>query len=485
LGYPSYLDVLPRFGTLRNFKNPTYGPRLAKIHRLLTRKQPMPWQQYFYDVFGEVDAKTGLRVYREALVTTMRQCGKSTVLRVAKVHRALDASEPQLIQFAAQNGIEAKRKWLAQAEQIKKTPLGARLAGLDEPVTSNGKELLTWWNGSTEFPLSGLASAGHGDSLDLGAVTEAFSQIDYRYEDNMLPAMYARPDAQYLAESTMGTALSLYWNERIGAQRERLEAEPTARGRVMLVDYSFDEDNDDVDAPETWLQRIPAIGHTIRLEEVQHAHDTAITPAKRRQFLRGTGNVADLGAVETDSIDADAWASCLSPKSRITGQVQFGLDIAPDRSWASVGIAGESTAGGIHIGLAQHDRDTRWVVEYLVRKTRQFGTDTVYVAARSQADAMTKKLEKAGLTVVVISRAEITAACAGLYDDIIAGDIVYRPGQTALDAAVGGAIWTGGDTRIFDRGSSVVDISPLYAVTLARFAHTTAEESIDVLDTIA
>lgn len=468
LRFPEYLDVLPRHGTLRNFDNPTYGPRLAKVHRLLTRKNPMPWQQYVYDVLGEVDPTTGFRVYREGDLTTMRQVGKTTEIRVFKAHRALDCLEPQTILFAAQDGIEAKAKWLEHAELIKQSPLAPRLMSMDEPTTSNGKELLTWANRSTERPISSKPTSGHGETLDLGVVTEAFSQVDARYEDTMLFAMNVRPDAQLIVESTEGTVASLYWNAIVDEGRSRLAAEPAARGRVAFFDWSFGPDDDPAD-PATWRRRIPSLGHTLRLEEVQHAYDRATTPAKMRSFLRGFGNIRDLGAAEGTMFEPEVWEAGEKPKAKIKAGLAFALEISPDRSYSTVGIAGSSSLKGMHVGLARRDRGTHWVVEYLARKAIETETSTVYVAAYSPAALFADDLERAGLTVVVLSRPEVAAACGGFYDAVVDELITYTPGQDALEAAVGGASWTGGDVRTFSRANSTTDISPLYAVAIARY----------------
>ncbi|MBX3435949.1 MAG: hypothetical protein KF861_00440 [Planctomycetaceae bacterium] len=445
----------------------------------------MPWQQYFYDVFGEVDPKTGIRVYRECAVSAMRQVGKTTGVRVAKAHRALDTTTPQLIQFAAQDGIEAKKKWLAHAKLIKKSPLADRLLSLDEPVTSNGKEALNWANGSVEFPISSKPDSGHGDTLHLGVVTEAWSLQDDRYENTMLPAMNIVPDAQLLIESTEGTAQSLYWNARVDEQRARYEADPHAPGRTMFLDWSFGPDDDPGD-PETWLRRIPSLGYTLRLEEVQYAYDRATTPAKMRQFLRGFGNIRDLGAAEGTMFEESEWEDGADPESRIIGDITFALEISPDRSFSTVGVAGTGSTGGFHVGIAQRHRGTYWVIEYLVRKMAELNATTIYVAAGSPAALMVPDLERAGLTVVVIPRNEVAAACGGIYDDIREHNLHYTPGQTDLDLAVSGAVWTGGDVRTFSRGSSSVDISPLYAVTLARYGSILArQENSDILSTIA
>jgi hypothetical protein len=306
LGLPSYLDVPPRFGTLRNFDNPTYGDRLALTARLLG-KPFIPWQRYVADVLGEVDPRTGIRVYREALVTLMRQGGKTTFIVGFKSHRALDCSTPQTIQFAAQDGIEAKKKWLQHAKLIKRTPLGVRLVE-GTPTTSNGKEILEWDTGSTEIPLSGSEGSGHGDTLNLGVITEAFAHKDDRYMQTMRPAMNNDPSAQLLVESTQGTASSIWLNETTKEYRDRITADPAelTASRIAYFDWSFAEE-DDIGSPVTWRRRIPQLGHLLRVEEVETAWRNATTPKKVRAFIRGYGNVADLGAGESSVFDEGVW----------------------------------------------------------------------------------------------------------------------------------------------------------------------------------
>lgn len=470
---PNYLDVPPRFGTLRNFENPTYGAHLAKVHFLLNRKKPMPWQQYVYDVLGEVDPKTGIRVYRDGFLSTMRQVGKTTELRTFKAHRAIDCTEPQTIQFAAQDGVEAKKKWLQHAAMIKKTPLAARLLDAAQPVTSNGKEALYWASGSVEFPISSKPSSGHGDTLDLGVVTEAFSQTDDRYEQTMRPAMIARPDAQYLAESTAGTALSLYWNSIVDEHRERLTEEPDRPSRVAFFDWSFGPD-EDPGSPATWQRRIPAIGHTMRLDEIQHAWDTATTPKKLAAFMRSTGNITDSGIIEASSIFPDEdWSNTATDETAIAGARSFGLDITNDRSWSSIAQAGPNLQGVMQPEIVAHERGTHWVIGQLVALFEENSASArrVYVVAGGQAALMASEIEKKDIEVIVLARADYAAGCAKVYDEVTERRLVHRQtGQIPLDVAVAGAAWTTrGDARVWDRAKSTTIISPLVAATAARW----------------
>jgi len=459
------------------------------IARLLG-KPLLPHQQYMADVLGEVDPRTGIRIYREGYITLPRQGGKTTFLMSFKSHRALDCQEPQLTQFAAQDGIEAKKRWLAQAKLIKKSALGSRLVP-GSPTTTNGKEVFEWDNGSTEIPLSGSEGSGHGDTVNLGLITEAWAHKDSRYTDTIQPAMNADPSAQLLAESTAGTATSLYWNAQIPELRARMDADPRelTQGRIALFDWSF-ADDDDISSPDTWRRRIPQLGTPLlRFEEVQHAWRNATTPKKIRAFKRGYGNLPDMGAGEEGSVFGDdAWLNS-GTDSSIVGARAFTLDIAPDRSWSSVAWGGLNERNVMQAELVKHERSTHWVLPFfgdLFARNPRAPRRVYVVSVGGQAALMAPQFDKADIEMIVLPRAEYAAACAQYFDGITeetGATIVHRRrGQLDLDVAVGGAAWSTTQPRVWDPGKSLTVISPLVATSIAPWAFNLEVERTSAYD---
>ncbi|MBW9118876.1 hypothetical protein JNB63_02090 [Microbacterium trichothecenolyticum] len=500
LGLPSYLNVPPRFGTLRNFDNPTYGDRLALTARLLG-KPFIPWQQYVADVLGEVDPRTGIRVYREGLVTLMRQGGKTTFIVGFKSHRALDCTTPQTIQFAAQDGIEAKKKWLQHAKLIKRTPLGARLID-GTPTTSNGKEILEWDTGSTEIPLSGAEGSGHGDTLNLGVITEAFAHKDDRYMLTMRPAMNNDPSAQLLVESTQGTAASIWLNETTTEYRERITADPAemTESRIAYFDWSF-ADDDDIGSPETWRRRIPQLGHLLRVEEVETAWRNATTPKKIRAFKRGYGNVADLGAGEGSLFDETYWEDT-ETNDIIVGLRALTFDVTNDRSWSSLAWAGINQAGAMQSELIKHDRSVHWVVTAAgaIFDRNPKMRRRIYCAPGGQAVTLEAAFKRAEIEMIILSRSEYAGAAGQYYAGCGDGDELESDepeprifhtaasGQTPLHVAIAGAAWTTIKPRVWDHARSTTVMSPLVACSIAPWAYQIeleAQPVDDILQTIA
>lgn len=498
MGLPSYLDVPPRFGTLRNFDNPTYGDRLALTSRLLGAPY-IPWQQYVADVLGEVDARTGIRVFREGYVTLPRQGGKTRFVISFKSHRAIDCLTPQVIQFAAQDGIEAKKKWKQHAKLIKRSALGGRIS---DHITSNGKEVLEWDTGSTEVPLSGSEGSGHGDSLDLGVITEAFAHRDDRYIQTMLPAMNTNPDAQLLIESTQGTGESIYWNEQTAELRARHEADPDElrRSRIAFFDWSF-ADDDDIGSPETWKRRIPQLGHLMRLEEVEHAWRNATTPKKVRAFKRGFGNIADLGSGEKSIFDEEAWEAA-ETHDFIIGLRALTVDVTNDRSWTSLAWAGVNRAGDMQSELIKHERGTHWIAAEAgaIFDRNPKMARRVYCVPGGQAVTLESALKQAGIELIVLGRADYAGAAGQYYagagdpDELTTDDPAPRiyhtaqKGQSPLHIAIAGAVWTKDKAPVWDSLRSTTVISPLVACSIAPWAYQIELERQpvgDILQTIA
>jgi hypothetical protein len=85
-------------------------------------------------------------------------------------------------------------------------------------------------------------------------------------------------------------------------------------------------------------------------------------------------------------------------------------------------------------------------------------------------------LGDAGLRVVGRTTRARAAADSGFYDSVAEGSLRYRPGPhgPALVAAIAGAAKRPlGDSWAWARRGLSVDISPLVAVSLARWGHAT------------
>ena len=459
----------------------------------------MPWQQYVADVLGEVDPSTGIRVYREAYLTCMRQVGKTTFVIVLKATTALDTPQPVTIQFAAQEGKSAIAKMIEHAEIIKRTPLG-RMLRPGTPSTNNNNPHMLWGNGSIEKPLTEKKTSGHGDTIALGAITEAMAHRDDRYIQTMQPAMNTNPNAQLFVESTQGDSTSIYWNEQTAELRQRFIENDGNLGRIAFFDWSFADDEDPF-AEDTWRRRIPSLGHTLRIEEVRHAADSASSPKKIRAFKRGFGNIADLGAGEGSLFDETYWEDT-ETDDIIVGLRALTFDVTNDRSWASLAWAGINRAGDMQSELIKHDRSVHWLVaqagEIFDRNPKM--ARRIYCVPGGQAVTLENAFTRAGIELVILGLADYAGAAGQYYagcgdseelkSDEPESRIYHtaRTGQAPLHVAIAGAAWSKHKAAVWDSIRSTTVISPLVACSIAPWAYQLeleAQPVDDILQTFA
>lgn len=167
------------------------------------------------------------------------------------------------------------------------------------------------------------------------------------------------------------------------------------------------------------------------------------------------------------------WAACRDERSGPTETVAFALDVSEDRKWAAFAVAAESKVGGVHVEVADYRPGTHWLVER-AKELQDRWQGVLAVAEGSPAASLLPELEAAGVNVFVLSTADHAKACGGLFDAVV-GHRVKHLGQPELDVAVRSADRRfSGDTWLWSRRLSQVDISPLVAVTLAKWAYDNA-----------
>ena len=131
----------------------------------------MPWQAQVANVAGELLAD-GRPAYREVRVTVPRQSGKTTLILVVEVDRSLNWGQNQRSLYAAQDRNNSRAKWEEQIDLLRQTPLGRLLAVRRQA----GAERMLWkGTGSTVGITASGEASGHGQTLDLAVIDEAFA----------------------------------------------------------------------------------------------------------------------------------------------------------------------------------------------------------------------------------------------------------------------------------------------------------------------
>lgn len=476
---PSSLSCPPRYATPRRPDRASHGPQAAQIAEILGLRL-MPWQRLVLDTALEVNPDTGRLVYREVRLTVPRQQGKSTLLLVLKAHRCLAMGPNQRVVATAQTAQDARRRW---EDDYLPRLTQSKLAPLMQIRRANGSEAIRWQNGSLWSLMAPTETSGHGATIDLAVLDEAFAQVDNRVEQAVKPAMMTRPEPQFWIVSTAGTNESLYLNEKVAEGRERAELGVTDGG-VCYFEWSADESLDPLD-PETWQTCMPALGHTVPLEAIAADFQSMPLAEARRAYLNQTRNT--LAAEPWQVITEDQWARCADARSEPVSKFSFAVDVAPDRSSAAVGGAGWREDGRVHVELGECGAGVAWVVDWLVSRHHRWSDSPVTIDSGSAAGSLISELEAKGIPVRVIGARQHVQACGQFFDRVVGGQLHHRGTQPELASALAGAKRrTLGESWAWSRRDASVDVTPLVAVTLATGALLSAESqsSVDVVPSI-
>lgn len=365
-------------------------------------------------------------------------------------------------------------------------------------------------------------SAGRGFSGDVSIVDEAFALTDEQYAA-FLPAMSARPNPQVLFGSSPpldGASGGVLYRLRARALaiRKALDAgEPVTDDRLGLRDWGLQGvDLDDVGKSD------PRTGRLII--DLDDRRLWALTnPAFNVVRADGSGVNEEFSAIERGSmsptdfarerigvwprqleasggqIDLQAWMDLEDAESRRMGAVAIAVDIAPDRSWSAVCVFGARADELGHGQLVDYRPGTDWLVGRLV-ELRAGLTPLGFAMARGTAASLEPELRKVGITrpenpdeprygdLAVLTAVDMAAACGQIIDAVKLRSFRVVPAQPLTLAVPAARTRVTGDTIAWTRKDSTVDITPVVALTEARWLYETwaplLAKPYDALDNI-
>jgi hypothetical protein len=457
------LDCPPRLATPRDPGRPTLGGRVAEVAEQLGTPL-MPWQRQVADVALEVDPATGRLAYREVIVTTMRQQGKTSLEAAVMVDRAR-AWPRSRIRYAAQTRLHAHAKW--EDEHL---PLLERSPFASEYTVrrQRGDEAIRWDNGSLHGIIAPGEKSGHSEVLDLAVLDEAWALEDARLEQGISPTMVTRLEPQLWVVSTAGTRRSAYLRGKVDRGRARTSGHEVRRSSVAYFEWSAAEGSDPAD-PATWWGCMPALGRTITEQTIAAEFERLELADFCRAYLNWwPSDVPD----DWQVIAREVWTALADAGSRALDPVAFAADVTPERSHAAIGVAGRRADGKLHGEVIDHHPGTGWVVPRLVELCERWNPCAVVIDTTGPAGSLVAPLEAAGIEVVKTSAAGMAQACGQVYDAAEQDGLRVVP-RAALDAAVAGARQRplGDGAWAWARKGLSVDICPLVAVTLAAWGH--------------
>lgn len=418
-----------------------------------------PWQsETLEDALGE--RPDGSWAALEVGLIVPRQNGKGGVLEAREL-AGMFLFREKLILHSAHEFKTASEAFRRLLFLVQNTP------DLDKRVhrvrTSHGEEGIELTTGERIRFVARSTGSGRGFSGDTVILDEAYN-LSSKAMAALFPTLSARPNPQIWYTSSAPLQDESSYVLRRFCRRGREGAD-----RVCYLEYSADPDSDP-GSPESWLQANPAMGIRISEEFIAQERSVLLDEFGRERL----GWWVDEEDATNRVIPLDAWLSCRDEKSGPVGSVSFALDVSPDRSWASFGVAGDSGRGGTHVELVDRRPGTDWVV-VRAKELQDRWNSRLAVSSGSPAASLIPELEATGVRVEEVSNQDHARACGLFYDGVIQG-VIKHLGQSELDVAAGAADRRMlGDAWLWSRRASTGDISPIVAVTLAKWLQDQAE----------
>lgn len=467
VGWWDLPGAAPQFATRRNLDRPTWGPEVAKVMRRLGF-DPMPWQRYALDVAYEYDPDTGKLYYRQVVEVVPRQAGKTSKVLGVQVHRATTMAKrlgrPQRSLYTAQRHTDARAKLLEEhVPLIEASPYGRFATAL----RTTAAEGIQWANRSVHHIAAPTWKAGHGGSIDLVQVDEAFALQSDEVEQGVKPAQITRRNAQLYVISAGGDHRSTYLRSKLEVGRE-LARQGIDRGTAYF-EWSADGLDLDPDSPATWREVHPGVGFIIDEDAIEADHATM----KPAEFARAY--LAVWPSRERPRIVAqEKWDACADRDSVCGDPVCFAIDVSPDRSMAAVSAAGRRQDALLHVEVLAHEAGTGWVVDYVQGLLARHKRSTLSVDTIGAAATLLPELERRRVPVRMLNTSDV-ARSMGLFLDAIAQGRLRHRDQASLNLALAGADKRRiGDKWAWARGDG--DITPLVSATLALWSLETKVE---------
>lgn len=420
----------------------------------------MPWQRHVADVALEVDPGTGHLAYRQVILTVPRQSGKTTLILAVGTHRGLGFGPRQVIRYGAQTRNDARQKWEDDYVEILQA---SPLRKLFTVRKTNGNEAILFKNRSRWGITANTEKAGHGSTLDLAFLDEAFSQTDHRMEQAFKPAMITRDSPQLWVVSTAGTDDSLYLIDKRDMGRKLAESD--VRRGIAYFEWSAPDDADPGD-PVVWRACMPGLRSNGGIID-EDAIASEFTSMKLIEFQRAYLNQwPDRNAAEP-VIPHEVWAALVADRLRVERPV-FAVDATPNRDAAAIAAAGRRPDGLGQLEILDSRGGTGWVVDRVVELNRRHRPAAWVLDPASAAGAWLPKLQEKGIEPVLVTGREMAQACGAFYEAAVEDAAFRHIDDVALNVALSGAKKRPlGDAWAWHRRDSSIDISPLVAATLA------------------
>lgn len=393
-------------------------------------------------------------------ISTPRQNGKSQLIVARALAGILLFGEKTIICSAHQTDT-AREVFQRLLDVIDDNPAVSKR--VESVMKALNREYIRFKGGQTIRIKARSVSGSRGFSADCLLLDEA--QILGRPAwSSIMPTMSARENPQAWLLGTPPTPQDD--GEVFGQIRE--QALDKSGRRLAYLEWSANSDVD-LDDEEAWRSANPAYGTRIQREAIE---------AERSSMSDEQFAMERLGMWSADSvaqvIDSTSWGQVKDPASMAVDRITLAIDVAPDRSVATVALAGQRADGLWHVEVDDQRKSVEWVSAWVKSRAESNRLHSVVV------DEMSGLVEKRkgrnyliGTDVVVTLAAaegrDMAIACGKFFDGVVeASPKLRHTDQPQLNVALSVArkrplagAWA------WNRKDAMSDITPVVAVTLA------------------
>ena len=442
-----------------------------------------PWQGLALHHSLAEDSE-GLWLAFEVVLNICRQNGKGGWLEARQLAGVLLFGDKLIIHTAHQ--FKTAQESFLRLDQIisGSASLSRRVKRI---IRSHGEEGFEFFNGARIRFLARSGESGRGFSGDTVIMDEAM-KLRSDPIGALLPVMSARHNPQLLYTCSAGLGPE---SEQLATLRARALAETEQPDpSLAYLEWSIAEhvkecptneqgvivctEHDDRGDQLAWARANPALGIRIRPAHVAREMATMRPDLFDRERL-GVGTYPETAEDTWTVIDKEAWQALGDSESQPSDPVAFCVDVTPERSHASIGVAGEY-GNGVHLEVVENRPGVDWVVDRAVALNEKWSPHCWVVDPSGPAGSLIQPLRDKGLTVATTTARDMAQACGSLYDAVAAAAVSHRGDAPLMTALAGAKKRELGDAWAWARKTEGVDISPLVAVTLARWGLTAEVE---------
>lgn len=420
----------------------------------------LPWQRWLYIHALEKDDTGKEFRFSTIIILIARQNGKTKWLEGLALWRLfLDGAK--MVISTAQNLDYAERNLAEGYESLAAVPALRR--EVKDFKKTNGKHAICLSGGREWCAKSVTRRAGRSLSADLAILDELREHQSWDAWSAIVPTTIAVPRSLVVATSNAGDKTSVVLKSLRDSCRSEIIGGNCADTKTALFEWSVAEDRDPLDE-SAWGDANPSLGYLIDVDKLRSFSKLEIDVFKTEHLCQW------VEVVESSIFPSGSWESCGDPNTEPApgADIHIGIDVSFNRTYTYIAAAYERRDGRIGVEVVARRPGTGWVVDWLKDEKRDWFNGRIALQTRGAPVAsLVDTLSNADIDIAEWQGAELAKGCSQFFDAVVQGELRHLS-QPVLEAAASVAkVKPIGDSWVWDRKNSDVDIAPLCAATAA------------------